>query len=150
MHTPHTVAVTETAAVPETVAVTELDLERLQRVLDLHGAASIAEHTEALEWKLSKAHITASEAVSPDLVTMNSTVLFEDEGRGELQQVTLSYPKDARGAPGRVSVLAPVGIALLGLSSGQCVELDVPGGRKRRLRVVAVPYQPEAAGHFHL
>ncbi|RKH92520.1 GreA/GreB family elongation factor, partial [Corallococcus sp. AB038B] len=63
---------------------------------------------------------------------------------------TLSYPKDSRSAPGRVSVLAPVGVALLGLSLGQRVELEVPGGRRRRLRVVAVPYQPEAAGHFHL
>jgi regulator of nucleoside diphosphate kinase len=138
MHTPHT------------VAVTELDLERLQRVLDLHGNDSPSEHTDALEWKLSKALVTAPEAVPPGLVTMNSTVLFEDEGRGEFQQVTLSYPKDARSAPGRVSVLAPVGVALLGLSLGHRVELEVPGGRRRRLRVVAVPYQPEAAGHFHL
>ncbi|WP_164021776.1 nucleoside diphosphate kinase regulator [Pyxidicoccus trucidator] len=133
-----------------TVAVTEIDLERLQRVLDLHGETSRAEHTEALEWKLSKAQVTSSEAVSPGVVTMNSTVLFEDEGKGEFQEVTLCYPKDALSAPGRVSVLAPVGIALLGLSPGQRVELDVPGGHKRRLRVVAVPYQPEAAGHFHL
>jgi regulator of nucleoside diphosphate kinase len=135
---------------PHAVAVTELDLERLQRVLDLQGNASSSEHAEALEWKLSKAHVSCPEAVSPGLVTMNSTVLFEDEGKGEFQQVTLCYPKDAGSAPGRVSVLAPVGIALLGLSLGQRVELDVPGGRKRRLRVVAVPYQPEAAGHFHL
>jgi regulator of nucleoside diphosphate kinase len=133
-----------------TLAVTELDLERLRRVLDLHGNDAHAEHTEALEWKLSKAHVAAPESVPPSLVTMNSTVVFEDEGRGEFQQVTLSYPKDARSGPGRVSVLAPVGIALLGLSSGQRVELEVPGGRKRRLRVVDVLYQPEAAGHFHL
>ncbi len=138
MHTPHT------------VSVTELDLERLQRVLDLHAETARSEHTEALEWKLSKAHVTSSEAVPPGVVTMNSTVLFEDEGRGEFQQVTLCYPKDARNAPGRVSVLAPVGVALLGLSLGNRVELVVPGGHKRRLRVVAVPYQPEAAGHFHL
>lgn len=138
MHTPHT------------VVVTELDVERLQRVLDLQGDLSPTEHTEALEWKLSKASVTSPEAVPPGLVTMNSTVLFEDEGRGEFQQVTLSYPKDSRSAPDRVSVLAPVGMALLGLSLGQRVELEVPGGRRRRLRVVAVPYQPEAAGHFHL
>ncbi|QSQ19702.1 nucleoside diphosphate kinase regulator [Pyxidicoccus parkwayensis] len=138
MHTPHT------------VAVTEFDLERLQRVLDLHGDTSHPESVEALEWKLSKALVTHPEAAPASLVTMNSTVLFEDEGKGEFQQVTLSYPKDAQGAPGRVSVLAPVGVALLGLSAGQRVELEVPGGRKRRLRVVAVPYQPEAAGHFHL
>jgi regulator of nucleoside diphosphate kinase len=138
MHTPHT------------AVVTELDLERLQRVLDLHADAAHAEHAEELEWKLSKAQVAHPESVPPGVVTMNSTVLFEDETKGEFQEVTLCYPKDARSAPGRVSVLAPVGVALLGLSQGQRVELVVPGGHKRRLRVVAVPYQPEAAGHFHL
>jgi regulator of nucleoside diphosphate kinase len=138
MHTSHT------------IAVTELDLERLQRVLDLCGDAPHALHAEALELKLSRASVTRPQAVLPNLVTMNSTVLFEDEAKGEFQQVTLSYPKDVRTGTGRVSVLAPVGVALLGLCSGQRVELTVPGGHKRRLRVVAVPYQPEAAGDFHL
>jgi regulator of nucleoside diphosphate kinase len=135
---------------PNKISVTELDLARLQRLLDVYGGAVDAERAEALEWKLSKANVTCPTAVPADLVTMNSTIYFEDEERSSFQHVTLSYPKDARKARDRVSVLAPVGIALLGLTPGQRVELQVPGGHKRRLRVVAVPYQPEAAGDYHL
>ena len=130
--------------------VTQRDHERLQRVLDVYSDGANAEHAEALAWKLSSAQLAPSEAVPPDVVTMNSTVLVEDETRGEELELTLSYPQDARGAPGRVSVLAPVGSALLGLTPGERVELPLPRGGTRRLKLVAVRYQPEAAGHFHL
>jgi regulator of nucleoside diphosphate kinase len=132
------------------IVVTQTDLERLQRLLEQSTGAANAQHAEVLELELAEAEVAASEAIPPSVVTMNSTVVFEDEGTGETREVTLCYPQDAKGSPGRVSVLAPVGSALLGLSQGQSVQLVVPGGRTRRLRVVSVPYQPEAAGHFHL
>ena len=131
------------------IVVTQADLERLQRLLEQSTGANAA-HAEVLELELAEAEVAPSEAIAPSVVTMNSTVVFEDEGTGESREVTLCYPQDAKGNPGRVSVLAPVGSALLGLSAGQSVQLVVPGGRTRRLRVVSVPYQPEAAGHFHL
>jgi regulator of nucleoside diphosphate kinase len=131
------------------IVVTEQDLERLTRVLEQVDGGSYAQRAEVLELELSEAEVAPSHAVPPSVVTMNSTVVFEDEGTGEQREITLCYPRDAH-AGGRVSVLAPVGSALFGLSAGQRVELAVPGGRTRRLRVVAVPYQPEAAGHFHL
>jgi regulator of nucleoside diphosphate kinase len=131
------------------IVVTQTDLERLQRLLEQSTGANAA-HAEVLELELAEAEVAPSEAIAPSVVTMNSTVVFEDEGTGESREVTLCYPQDAKGNPGRVSVLAPVGSALLGLSAGQSVQLVVPGGRTRRLRVVSVPYQPEAAGHFHL
>lgn len=132
------------------IVVTHTDLERLQRLLEQSTGAANAHHAEVLELELAEAEVADSEAIPPSVVTMNSTVVFEDEGTGETREVTLCYPQDAKGNPGRVSVLAPVGSALLGLSQGQSVQLVVPGGRTRRLRVVSVPYQPEAAGHFHL
>ena len=132
------------------IVVTEQDLERLTRVLEQVEGGSYAQRAEVLELELSEAEVAPAHAVPPSVVTMNSTVVFEDEGTGETREVTLCYPQDAKGNPGRVSVLAPVGSALLGLSQGQSVQLVVPGGRTRRLRVVSVPYQPEAAGHFHL
>jgi regulator of nucleoside diphosphate kinase len=133
------------------IVVTEQDLERLTRVLEQVEGGSYASRAEVLELELSEAEVAPSHAVPPSVVTMNSTVVFEDEGTGEQRAITLCYPRDAHaGGPGRVSVLAPVGSALFGLSAGQRVELAVPGGRTRRLRVVAVPYQPEAAGDFHL
>lgn len=132
------------------IIVTETDLSRLQRVLDLHGEGRNAELAEMLEQELSRAEVMSPQEVPADVVTMNSTVVFEDEETGSRREVTLCYPQDARSDEGRISVLAPVGSALIGLSVGQSIQWPVPGGRTRTLRIVAVPYQPEAAGHFHL
>ncbi|QRN95640.1 nucleoside diphosphate kinase regulator [Archangium violaceum] len=132
------------------IIVTETDLERLQRVIELHADGRNAELAEMLEQELARAEVTSSQDVPPDVVTMNSTVVFEDAETGEIRRVTLCYPKDARSDEGRISVIAPIGSALLGLSVGQSIQWPVPGGRTRTLRIVAVPYQPEASGHFHL
>ena len=84
-----------------------------------------------------------------DVVTMNSEVVYEDSATGNQRVVRLVYPKDANASAGRVSVLAPVGAALLGLHVGQEIEWAVPGGIKR-IRVAEVRYQPEAAGDLAL
>jgi regulator of nucleoside diphosphate kinase len=76
---------------------------------------------------------------------MNSRVLFADESTGECREITIVDPRYADVAQGRVSVLAPVGIALLGLSAGESIEWPFANGRSRRLKVVEVLYQPEAA-----
>jgi regulator of nucleoside diphosphate kinase len=68
-----------------------------------------------------------------------------DEMSGKEFELTLVYPDDAHITHGAVSVLAPVGSALLGLSVGQSIEWPLPGGRKMNLRVLEVTYQPEAA-----
>ncbi|MFP2904836.1 nucleoside diphosphate kinase regulator [Pyxidicoccus sp. 3LFB2] len=130
--------------------VTETDMERLRHVIDHQGGGRQAELAEVLELELSRASVVASETVPPTVVTMNSTVIFEDEETGEQRKVTLVYPRDARSEEGRISVLAPMGSALIGLSVGQSISWPMPGGRTRRVRVIAVPYQPEAAGHYHL
>ncbi|WNG34158.1 nucleoside diphosphate kinase regulator [Archangium minus] len=132
------------------VLVTETDLERLQRLIELCSDGRTAELVEMLEQELALAEVKSSQDIPSDVVTMNSTVVFEDEESGVLRRVTLCYPRDARSDEGRISVIAPIGSALLGLSVGQSIEWPVPGGRTKRLRVVAVPYQPEASGHFHL
>ncbi|HEX5747400.1 MAG TPA: nucleoside diphosphate kinase regulator [Archangium sp.] len=132
------------------IIVTETDLERLQRVIEQYSGGRNATLAEMLDLELARAEVTSSQKVPPDVVTMNSTVVFEDEETGARREVTLCYPWDARSDEGRVSVLAPVGSALIGLSVGQSIDWPMPGGRTRTLRIVAVPYQPEAAGHFHL
>ncbi|WP_375766648.1 nucleoside diphosphate kinase regulator [Archangium gephyra] len=132
------------------ILVTETDLDRLQRLIELHGDGRNAELVEMLEQELARAEVTSAQEVPPDVVTMNSTVVFEDEETGAHRRVTLCYPQDARSDEGRISVIAPIGSALLGLSVGQSIQWPVPGGRTRTLRIVAVPYQPEAAGDFHL
>ncbi|WP_338866467.1 nucleoside diphosphate kinase regulator [Myxococcus stipitatus] len=134
----------------QSLIVTETDLERLRQVIDHHGGGRLAELADMLDSELSRAKVVRSETVPPSVVTMNSTVLFEDEQTGEQRQVTLVYPRDANSDDGRISVLAPIGSALIGLSVGQSIAWPLPGGRTKRLRIVAVPYQPEAAGQFHL
>jgi regulator of nucleoside diphosphate kinase len=79
---------------------------------------------------------------------MNSTVLCRDELTMSEYELTLVYP-DAVNQSDRVSILAPVGSALLGLSVGQKISWQVPGGRILQLHVLEVRYQPEAQGEFH-
>jgi regulator of nucleoside diphosphate kinase len=77
---------------------------------------------------------------------MNSVVRFADEESGKESEVTLVFPGSADVEKQRISVLAPIGSALLGLSVGDSIDWPLPDARTRRLRVVAVTYQPEAAG----
>ena len=70
--------------------------------------------------------------------------------RGEHGTVTIVYPADANPSEGRISVLSPVGAALLGESEGAEVELPLPHGATRRIRISSVLYQPEAQGDFAL
>jgi regulator of nucleoside diphosphate kinase len=129
----------------EYVTITDSDLERLLPVLDHHHGGQ----SDPLESELQRAVIVAQRDVSPDVVTMNSEVVYEDVATGARRTIRVVYPKDADVAAGRISVLAPVGAALLGLRVGQEITWRVVNGIKR-IRVVAIPYQPEAAGDFTL
>src|SRR5262249_46676042 len=104
---------------------------------------------EKLETELLRANVVPRDKVPQDLVTMNSRVVFENMTTGEQREVTLVYPGMADIDAGRISVLVPVGTALLGLRVGQSIEWDLPSGEKQRYRIVDVPYQPEAAGEAH-
>ena len=97
---------------------------------------------------MDRATVVKPVDVPPDVVTMNSTIRFVDDSNGAEFEFTLVYPADA-GKPDTISVLAPVGSALLGLSVGQSIAWQVPGGRELDLRVLAVVRQPEAMGEFH-
>lgn len=107
------------------VIVPEADLERLSR---LDGC-------EPLQGELARAIVVSDEAVPADVVTMDSRVAYTDESTGVSREITLVYPHEADGTQGRVSVLAPVGTALLGLSAGQSIDWQFPDGRRRRLTV---------------
>jgi regulator of nucleoside diphosphate kinase len=129
------------------IVLSSLDVKRLEAMLD-HMTPAEAEHYGALAAELARAEVVEPADMPPGIVTMNSTVRFEDESTGESSTMTLVYPAHA-GAPGTVSILAPVGSALLGLSKGQQIDWPTPDGRKRRLRVLDIEYQPEASGHLH-
>jgi regulator of nucleoside diphosphate kinase len=127
------------------IIVTRLDRERLERLIDgLHVSHPTA---EALEGELTRARVVAETEVPAGVVTMNSRVRCREEGSGREYCLTLVYPNDA-GPEGTVSILAPVGSALLGLSVGQHIDWPGPSGRPLRLTLLDVEYQPEAAGHY--
>jgi regulator of nucleoside diphosphate kinase len=131
-----------TTRVRKDIYVTEKDLQQLERLLEVSKRTP---NVEALSDELGRAIIVDPHVVRPDLVTMNSTVRFRDDATGEETELSLVYPQDADIGAGKVSVLAPVGSALLGLSVGQCIEWAMPSGQMRQLRLEAVLYQPEAA-----
>ena len=126
------------------IYLTQADMERLLHLVDAYPGRRF----EQLERELVRAQVVAREEIPPDIVTMDSRVVFEDEGTGERREVTLVYPGSADIDAGRISVLTPVGSALLGLRVGQSIDWELPAGVRRRYRIAAVPYQPEAAGDW--
>ena len=120
--------------------LTQEDLERLSDLLDAQGG-----RFAKLEGELVRATVVPREEIPHDVVTMNSRVLFENETTGVRREVTLVYPRDADIDAGKISILVPVGTALLGLRVGQSIEWELPSGETHRYRVIEVPYQPESA-----
>ena len=128
---------------PPPIYLLQPDLDRLTDLLEAHAVGAGGRRFEQLEGELARAKVVPPDRFPQDVVTMNSRVLFEDEKTGERREVTLVYPKDADIDAGRISVLVPVGSALLGLRVGQSIDWTLPGGEKRRYRVIAVPHQPQ-------
>lgn len=131
--------------------VTRLDVHRLESAMlgiaRRRGARDAA--LQALEDRLEIAQVVAATEITPDVVTMNSRVTLESAGGGR-QTVTLAYPQDADAERRRVSVLAPLGCALLGTRVDELAHVEVPGSAPRELRIVSIEYQPESAGDFDL
>lgn len=129
------------------IIMTSMDLDRLEALLDTLPAGTFPGKAE-LQTELDRAEVVPPEDVSPDVVTMNSKVRFALES-GEEFCLTLVYPKDMDGSAERISILAPVGSALLGLSVGERIEWPRPGGGMMKVQLVEIIYQPERAGEFH-
>jgi len=132
------------------IVLTATDERRLAQLLQAKANELERGTLELLEAELQRATIVDSSQIPDDVVTMNSVVSFEDLETGQPSEVTLVYPSASSGTGGKVSILAPIGSALLGLSVGESIVWPVPGGRSRRLRVTAVHYQPEAEGQLDL
>lgn len=124
--------------------LTEQDMRRLRELTQAITSAD-STHQLALSDELERVEIVSREAIPPNVVTMNSKVIYEDLETGSQQEVTVVFPEDADPARNKVSVLAPLGAALIGLSTGQEISWPVPNGKALRLRVIEVPFQPEAA-----
>jgi regulator of nucleoside diphosphate kinase len=100
----------------------------------------VADH--ALAEELELAIVVPSDRIPKNVVTMNSRLIYADESTGQTREVELVYPSEADPVVGRISVLAPVGCALLGLSAGQSIDWNLPSGQVHRLRVERILSQP--------
>lgn len=129
---------------PPPIVITHLDNLRIRRLLSSPGVRD-TDAADALEEELDRAKLVDPTALPPNVVSMNSTVYLQECRSGREFELTLVYPKDA-GEADRVSVLAPIGSALLGLSVGSEIEWPLPDGRMAKIRVLGLRYQPEAAG----
>jgi regulator of nucleoside diphosphate kinase len=129
------------------ITITSSDRRRLEHLLESAFAASIDPKTYLadLQAELQRAKIVDSAEVPHDVVTMESTVRLRDLDNDDVETYTLVYPDQANIADNKLSVLAPIGTAIIGYRVGDVVRWRVPGGM-RRLQVEEVLYQPERAG----
>jgi regulator of nucleoside diphosphate kinase len=134
-----------------TVYVTEFDLKRLSALLNSARSRNNKDryYLSRLEQELEWAQIVYPQDIPSDVVTMNSQARIRDLDSNEEMTFTLVFPAEADYERGRLSIIAPIGTALLGNRAGDTVEWGVPSG-VRRLKIEQVLYQPEAAGDYHL
>lgn len=129
------------------ITISSLDVARLEKMLDSLGSDQIP-NKEDLQIELDRANVVEPEEMPHDVVTMNSTVIFRMESSNTEFALTLVYPNDIGDGAGKISVLAPVGSALLGLREGDAISWPKPGGGLLKVRILKVAYQPERAGDF--
>lgn len=136
-----------------TIHVTHQDMERLRALIVSSGDPTIGDDRDrpyltTLAADLDRAVVVGPDEVPPDVVTMNSRIRLRDGRR--TWTMTLVFPEKADPEEDRISVLAPLGAAILGCRVGQPVTFRVPGGAERSCDILSVLYQPEAAGDLHL
>jgi regulator of nucleoside diphosphate kinase len=126
------------------IFVTEIDARRLRGLLGAHSEASLRDqgHLRELKSELERAMVLDEADVPRDVIRMHSRVRVLDLANGERKEYVLVFPAEADISAQRISVLAPLGTALLGYREGDEVEWEMPGGL-RRLRIELA--QPAAA-----
>jgi regulator of nucleoside diphosphate kinase len=135
--------------VEQKIYITQADADKLRDLMweaeagDYRGS----EYLRNLKQEMERAVIVEPKEVPADVITMNSTASLVDVETGEEMKYTLVFPADADVSQGKISVLAPIGTAMLGYRVGDTFEWDTPGG-KRVIRVDKVIFQPEASGNY--
>ena len=129
------------------ITLSRLDAERLERMLDSLDGTAFPGRAE-LEEEIARARVVEPGQVPPTVVTMNSSVRFRVESSDTEFSLTLVYPGDAGASSDTISILAPVGSALLGLNEGDEIAWPAPGGGTVKVRIIEVTYQPERSGDF--
>ncbi|MDO6465005.1 nucleoside diphosphate kinase regulator [Pseudoalteromonas carrageenovora] len=132
---------------PELI-ISSLDADRLYDLMESLPAGSFT-NKEELEAELARATIVEPKDMPSSVVTMNSTVNFLVESSKEEFTLTLVYPKNSDSSGDKISILSPVGSALLGLNQGDEIEWPKPSGGLIKVKIKEVTYQPERAGELH-
>ncbi len=127
------------------VIVTDADMDRLTRLVRAFQYSLFRDQRQLdlLDQKLASAEVRTPGRIPRDLIRMNSSVRVFDFDTQRRGLYTLVFPEEANISKGMISVLAPLGIALLGRRNGDVIEAQVPGGT-RRLKVEGVRQQPAA------
>ena len=131
------------------IVITKTDQMRLLQLLDNPVLVREKSAMRDLVTELNRARIVSPREIPPDIVTMRSRVRIKDRTTNEESVLTLAFPGEANLDEGKISILAPVGVALLGYRVGDIVDWNVPAG-SRSIEILEIIYQPEAAGDYHL
>lgn len=128
------------------ITISTTDFDRLEQLLSRLSPDTVGYDT--LSQELERAELVEPANLPADVVSMNSTVRFS-LANGKSSTLTLVYPKDLDKSGDKISILAPVGSALLGLKRGDSINWPLPGGEMSVITVDDVIYQPERAGAYH-
>ncbi len=133
----------------ELIKITNLDYVRLNGIINSIKQSNKKEPKEIifLETELNRAKKIDSRKISSEFITMNSMLEIIDLDTKKTMTITLVYPKDANFKKGNISILSPLGSALLGYKAGSVISFKVPGGTKR-MKICNLLYQPEANGEY--
>jgi len=133
------------------IYITKYDMDRLLDLIEgLRATPKAAKlNLDLLEKEINEGILVEPENVPEDVITMNSKVNVTDIDSGEKMTYMLVFPSEANISKNKLSILAPLGMALLGYRKGDIIEWAVPSGM-RKLRVEEIIYQPEASGDYHL
>lgn len=123
------------------VILTKDNFLKLNQLIDRMNS----EAAELLKEELDRAIVVNEMHLPDDVVSMNSKVKFCDLETGKETVVTIVYPQEANIEENKISVLAPVGSALIGLSEGQIIDWPVPSGKAKRFKIISVLSQPKSA-----
>lgn len=137
---------------PAAIYITSVDQKRLGKLIEIsrvRNGEMDRHHLDQLALELDRAQVVDQKDIPVDVITMRSTVRLKDIATGDTKVYSLVFPNEANVSEGKISILAPVGTAMLGYRLGDVIEWQVPSGL-RRLKVEDVIYQPESAQDYHL
>jgi len=137
--------------VSKVIFITSSDKEKLLKMIGLEKEFHVGDkaYLQSLVHELERAVVVRSEEIPHDVITMHSQVVLRDLDDDEEMTCSLVYPDEADVNDNKISVLAPIGMAVLRYRVGDVVNWDIPGGVVR-LQVEKILFQPESSGNFDM